>query len=170
MRALLRKHWNLEWMFERSGSTGMCILGGGAAIVYGAAELGFSGIIVKDSDTSTGAWAGRCFLAPRVSLQSWARSPSLEVQGDAVRHRLGDGGLQRPVDTRIGMARCEEAWPLGVMPHRCCLSRATDNPAPHLHPACQEPIFKRWNRSKCRTQFRRSWSGRLTCAWIHSLA
>ena len=33
-------------------------LGAGAAIVYGAAELDFSGIIVKDSDTSTGAWAG----------------------------------------------------------------------------------------------------------------
>ena len=33
-------------------------LGAGAAIVYGAAELDFSGIIVKDSDISTGAWAG----------------------------------------------------------------------------------------------------------------
>jgi hypothetical protein len=33
-------------------------LGGGAAIVYGAAELDFSGIIVKDSDISTGAWVG----------------------------------------------------------------------------------------------------------------
>ena len=33
-------------------------LGGGAAFVYGAAELDFSGIIVKDSDTSIGAWAG----------------------------------------------------------------------------------------------------------------
>jgi len=33
-------------------------LGGGAAIVYGAAELDFSGAIVKDSDISTGAWTG----------------------------------------------------------------------------------------------------------------
>ena len=33
-------------------------LGGGAAVVYGAAEMDFSGIIVKDSDISTGAWAG----------------------------------------------------------------------------------------------------------------
>jgi hypothetical protein len=38
-------------------------LGGGAAIVYGAAELDFSAIIVKDSHISTGAWAGGCFLA-----------------------------------------------------------------------------------------------------------
>jgi len=33
-------------------------LGGGAAIVYGAAELDFSGAIVKDSDISTAAWTG----------------------------------------------------------------------------------------------------------------
>jgi opacity protein-like surface antigen len=33
-------------------------LGGGAAFVYGGAELDFSGVTVKDSDTSTGAWAG----------------------------------------------------------------------------------------------------------------
>jgi hypothetical protein len=33
-------------------------LGAGAAIVYGGAELDFSGIIVEDGDTSIGAWAG----------------------------------------------------------------------------------------------------------------
>ena len=33
-------------------------LGGGAAFVYGGAELDFSGIMVKDSDTSAGPWAG----------------------------------------------------------------------------------------------------------------
>ena len=33
-------------------------IGGGAAFIYGGAELDFSGIVVKDSDTSPGAWAG----------------------------------------------------------------------------------------------------------------
>jgi len=32
--------------------------GGGAAFIYGGAELDFSGIMVKVSDTSVGAWAG----------------------------------------------------------------------------------------------------------------
>jgi hypothetical protein len=32
-------------------------LGGGASLVYGGAELDFSGIIVTDTDTSPGAWA-----------------------------------------------------------------------------------------------------------------
>jgi hypothetical protein len=33
-------------------------LGGGLAYAYGGAELDFSGIMVKDSDTSIGGWAG----------------------------------------------------------------------------------------------------------------
>lgn len=50
---------------------------GGAVIVYGAAELDFSGIIVKDSDISTGSWAGGgCFLAPRVDSDLEALEPS----------------------------------------------------------------------------------------------
>ncbi len=57
-------------------------LGGGAAFVYGGAELDFSGIMVKDSDTSAGAWAGGGFfwrLGSRFNLGLAARYSKAKV-------------------------------------------------------------------------------------------
>ncbi len=51
-------------------------LGAGAALVYGGAELDFSGIVVKETDTAPGAWAdGGIFwrLGPRFNLGFAAR-------------------------------------------------------------------------------------------------
>ena len=56
--------------------------GGGAGFVYGGAELNFSGIIVKDSDTSAGAWAGGGVfwrLGPRFNLGLAARYSQAKV-------------------------------------------------------------------------------------------